>query len=159
MVYIEGFIEIQHMSPWTYSATSTLLSINNVCWIIIIIHVVNITTKVYEIFCCIPNLSKLVVRSRKGGGWATFWDVAPIMRFPMRFFLLTSEETETFLTFIFVYRMEIDKTRWSCSWDRDQNCTQISAWSLGIIGGLGVKGWWVVGLMPVWYEIDDLCMT
>ena len=65
------------------------------------------------------------------------------MRFPMVSFLLTSDETETLLTFIFVYRMEIDKTRWSCSWDRDQNCTQISARSGGCEVGLGVKG--VVG--------------
>ena len=30
-----------------------------------------------------------------------------------------------------VYRMELDKTRWYCSWDSDQNCAQNSA-----------KGWW-----------------
>ena len=68
IVYIEGFIEVQHMSHGTYSATLILLSINNICEIIIIIHVVNITTKVYTIVYCIPNLSNLVVRNKKGGG-------------------------------------------------------------------------------------------
>ena len=28
---------------------------------------------------------------------------------------------------IVVYRMELDKNRWFCSWNRDQNCTQNSA--------------------------------
>ena len=27
---------------------------------------------------------------------------------------------------IIVYRMEFDTTRWSCSWNSDQNCTQNS---------------------------------
>ena len=46
---------------------------------------------------------------------------------------------------LIVYRMEFEKTRWSCSWNSDQNCTQNSAgggaadegWALGVVG-LGV---------------------
>ena len=30
-----------------------------------------------------------------------------------------------------VFRMEFDKTRWSCPWNSDQNCTHNSA-----------RGWW-----------------
>ena len=37
---------------------------------------------------------------------------------------------------IFVYRMEFYKTRWSCLWNSDQNCTQNSA-----RGGGGPMGW------------------
>ena len=48
---------------------------------------------------------------------------------------------------IIVYRMEFDKTRWSCPWNSDQSCTQNSAkgwqglrgWGWGV-GGLGVVG-------------------
>ena len=61
---------------------------------------------------------------------------------------------------IFVYRMEFDKTRWSCSWNSDQNCTQKSfqgghgGWSV-----YGVKGLGRGSLVTIWYEIDPLCMT
>ena len=34
---------------------------------------------------------------------------------------------------LFVYRIEFKKTRWSCLWHSDQNCTQNSA-----------RGWFVV---------------
>ena len=37
--------------------------------------------------------------------------------------------------------MKFDKTRWSCSCNSDQNCTQNSA---GVEGGLGVVGVQVV---------------
>ena len=43
--------------------------------------------------------------------------------------------------------MEFDKTKWSCPWNNDQNCTQNSAgvgggWGSGGGGyGLGVMGW------------------
>ena len=42
--------------------------------------------------------------------------------------------------------MEFDKTRWSCSWNSDQNCTQNSdggGWGPGGWVGMGVQG--VVG--------------
>ena len=48
--------------------------------------------------------------------------------------------------------MEFDKTRWSCSWNSDQNCTQNSPRGGGGPGGRG-DGW------CVWYETDPLCMT
>ena len=48
---------------------------------------------------------------------------------------------------LFVFRMELDKTRWCCPWNSDQNCTQNSArgwWGQGgrggRVGGGGVKG-------------------
>ena len=47
--------------------------------------------------------------------------------------------------------MEFDKTKWSCPWNSDQNCTQNSArgcWSQGQGGVVGVKegrGWWGQG--------------
>ena len=44
---------------------------------------------------------------------------------------------------IFVSRMEFDETRWSCSWNSDQNCTQNSAreWmGIGLQGVVGVQG-------------------
>ena len=53
---------------------------------------------------------------------------------------------------IFVYRMEFDKTRWSCPWNSDQNCIQNSApgrgdgWDEGVVGVQGmvrVQGWGV----------------
>ena len=53
-----------------------------------------------------------------------------------------------------VYRMEFDKTRWSCPWNSDQNCTQNSArggggpvgrWVGGCRGGGGLGGGWVGG--------------
>ena len=37
-----------------------------------------------------------------------------------------------------VYRMEFNKTRWSCSWNSDQNCTQNSARGSGDPGVQGV---------------------
>ena len=39
-----------------------------------------------------------------------------------------------------VYQMEFDKTKWSCPWNSDQNCTHNSA-----------RGWWggVVGVKRV----------
>ena len=46
-----------------------------------------------------------------------------------------------FLRKLIVYRMEFDKTRWSCSWSSDQNCTQNSArrwWGPRGWGGWGV---------------------
>ena len=51
---------------------------------------------------------------------------------------------------IFVYSMEFDKTRWSCSWNSDQNSTQNSA-----------RGWWGPGDVggSVSYEIDPFCIT
>ena len=42
--------------------------------------------------------------------------------------------------------MEFDKTRWSCPWNSDQNCTQNSAkgWlgegGLEVVGGKGGEG-------------------
>ena len=39
--------------------------------------------------------------------------------------------------------MEFDETRWSCSWNSDQNCTQNSAreWmGIGLQGVVGVQG-------------------
>ena len=53
------------------------------------------------------------------------------------------------LHFVFiVYRMEFDKTKWSCPWNSDQNCTKNSArgWygfkGVGGCVGLGVRGVW-----------------
>ena len=46
------------------------------------------------------------------------------------------------------YRMEFDKTRLSCPWNSDQNCTQNAArrwW--GGRGSTGGRGWWSVGGM------------
>ena len=43
-----------------------------------------------------------------------------------------------------VYRMEFDKTRWSSSWNSDQNCTQNSA-----RGWWGPRGWVGIGLQGV----------
>ena len=80
---------------------------------------------------------------------------------------------------IFVYRMEFDKTRWSCSWNSDQNYSHNSAGGPGVVGvgsqgvgdirvgGGGAPGvvgpqgvGWVEGSGgSVWYEIDPLCMT
>ena len=34
--------------------------------------------------------------------------------------------------------MEFDKTRWSCPWNNDQNCTQNS---VGVLGVKGSRGW------------------
>ena len=58
--------------------------------------------------------------------------------------------------------MEFDKTRWSCPWNNDQNCTQNSAGVLGVKrsrgrgsrggrGEGGLKGGWsrVVGGLGV----------
>ena len=51
-----------------------------------------------------------------------------------------------YLITLIVYRMEFDKTRWSCPWNSDQNCTQNSArgwWGVqgvGGVGGVGVGG-------------------
>ena len=39
---------------------------------------------------------------------------------------------------LIVFRMEFDKTRWSCPWKSDQNCTQNSA--KGVVGVKGVGG-------------------
>ena len=36
--------------------------------------------------------------------------------------------------------MEFDKTRWSCSWNSDQNCTQNSPRGGGGTGGRGMDG-------------------
>ena len=46
---------------------------------------------------------------------------------------------------IIVYRMEFDKTSWSCSWNSDQNCTQNSA--RGVVGAQGVGGSGVQGVV------------
>ena len=37
----------------------------------------------------------------------------------------------------------IDKTRWSCPWNSDDNCTQNSArgWVGGCVGVVGSRGW------------------
>ena len=45
---------------------------------------------------------------------------------------------------IFVSQMEFDETKWACSWNSDQNCTQNSA--RGWVG-IGLQG--VVGVQPV----------
>ena len=60
--------------------------------------------------------------------------------------------------------IEFDKTRWFCSCNNDENCTQNSLggwWGLGVgyLGVVGVKEIRGGVLMPVWYEIDPLCMT
>ena len=49
------------------------------------------------------------------------------------------------LDLIFLSRMEFDKTRWSCSWNSDQNCTQNSAGGgrgpgAAVGGGRGMGG-------------------
>ena len=47
------------------------------------------------------------------------------------------------LTILIVYRMEFDKTKWSCPRNSDQNCTQNSArvwWRSGMVGVRGVGG-------------------
>ena len=40
-------------------------------------------------------------------------------------------QVDLMLFLLIVFRMEIDKTRWSRPWNSDQNCTQNSA-----------RGWW-----------------
>ena len=61
------------------------------------------------------------------------------------------------LVFLIVYRMEFDKTKWSCPWNSDQNCTQNSArgWlgsGVGVKGvvEVGVRGWWGQGGRGWW---------
>ena len=41
---------------------------------------------------------------------------------------------------LFVYRMEFDKTRWSCSWNSDQNCTKLCQMAQGVGGHGGIGG-------------------
>ena len=43
------------------------------------------------------------------------------------------------LFLLIVYQMEFEKTRWSCLWNSDQNCTQNSTRGGGV-GAVGIKG-------------------
>ena len=62
---------------------------------------------------------------------------------------------------LIVYQIEFHKTRWSCPWNSDQNCTQNSArgsWGpgggwvggVGVVGVQGVGGYGVVGSRGGW---------
>ena len=65
--------------------------------------------------------------------------------FTKKLFMLCS------LNYVVVFRMEFDKTRWSCLWNSDQNYTQKCQGVVGVkeVGGCGVKGVGVVGVKAV----------
>ena len=52
-----------------------------------------------------------------------------------------------FFLVLIVNQMEFDKTRWSCLWNSDQNCTQnsVKGW-YGQGGGWVEEGWWGQGM-------------
>ena len=55
---------------------------------------------------------------------------------------------------VIVFRMQFDKTRWSCPWNSDQNCTHNSAKGVVGVGGGGSRdgggqGWWGGGGLGV----------
>ena len=85
-----------------------------------------------------PQEADSSIRSTSGQ-YASYWNAFLLHMSPVGAAILV------------VYRMEFDKTRWSCSWNSDQNCTQNFAGVVGV--GCGVCLIWN------WSSVYDITVS